>query len=77
MGTIEQEFATLKAAGMKVVLRFSYASVNPGSSPYGDATKEKMLHHLEQLRGILMANSDLILTLQAGLIGTWGTFVYE
>ena len=44
-------------------------------APYGDATKEVMLRHNEQLRPFFENNHDIIDVLQAGMIGTWGELV--
>ena len=44
-----------------------------GSAPYGDATKEWMLRHIEQLSPIFSEFEDVIDVVQAGFIGVWGT----
>ena len=44
-----------------------------GEAPYGDATKEWMLRHIEQLRPIFSEFEDVIDVVQAGFIGVWGT----
>ncbi|TWT47206.1 DUF4832 domain-containing protein [Botrimarina hoheduenensis] len=65
---IEADFDTIREGGMKVILRFAY------SSQIGepDAPLNIVLGHIEQLKPVLQANSDLILTVQAGFIGAWG-----
>ena len=44
-----------------------------GEAPYGDATKEWMLRHIEQLSPIFSEYEDVIDVVQAGFIGVWGT----
>jgi hypothetical protein len=79
---IEQDFATARAAGVKLIPRFAYTDqVNNscGSSfcpPYGDASKAIILQHIEQLKPILQKNYDVILSLQMGFIGIWGENYY-
>lgn len=65
---IRNDFATSRAAGMKVILRFAYSS-RIGEP---DAPRTIVLRHLRQLRPLLRENADLILTVQAGFIGAWG-----
>jgi len=71
--SIEEDFSTLRKAGFKVVLRFAYTSFLPDEPPYNDSpSKALILEHIEQLRPILQANVDVILTLQNGFWGVWG-----
>ena len=60
-------FAQVRAAGIKVVLRFTY-----NSSYADDASRTQILRHIEQLTPILAENVDVIAVLQAGFIGAWG-----
>ena len=39
-----------------------------------DATPAQVLAHIAQLKPYLQANKDVILGLQAGLIGVWGEY---
>jgi hypothetical protein len=71
---IESDFATLREAGLKAIVRFKYT--DDASPPYGDASPERVLSHIEQLKPLLQENADLILTLQAGFIGAWGEWYY-
>ena len=71
---LEQNFSILRKAGMKAVIRFSYT--NKDTPPYGDARPEIVMKHVQQLKPILRANSDVILVLQAGFIGAWGEWYY-
>ena len=71
---MEEDFNILRRAGTKAVIRFSYT--DKSTSPYGDARPEVVLTHIRQLKPVLMANSDVILVLQAGFIGAWGEWYY-
>jgi hypothetical protein len=68
------DFATMRKAGVKAVVRFAYTSNS--TAPYGDASKTRVLGHIAQLKPVLFASSDVITVLQAGLIGAWGEWYY-
>lgn len=65
---IQNDFNTLRRAGMRCVVRFAYTdnNVNP------DAPLPVVMRHLDQLGPLLKANSDIISVMQAGFIGPWG-----
>lgn len=63
-----QRFAQIRAAGIKIILRYSYNF----SMQQADAPLDRVLAHIEQLRPIWQANADVIAVLQAGFIGAWG-----
>lgn len=69
--TMQAYFDELRRQGKKAVLRFAYEKDFMGRAPIGP-TPEQILHHLDQLKPLLHANKDLILVVQAGLIGAWG-----
>ncbi|MCD8183000.1 MAG: DUF4832 domain-containing protein [Bacteroides sp.] len=69
--TMQAYFDELHRLGKRAVLRFAYEKDFMGRSPIGP-TAEQILRHLDQLKLILHANKDLILVVQAGLIGAWG-----
>ena len=81
---IRRDFQTARIAGVKLIPRFTYTiSPLPGSCPtgfacppYGDARKEIVLKHIEQLKPILNENADVIACLQMGFIGVWGENYY-
>ena len=56
-----------RAHGVKVILRFAY---NAGYE--GDAPRDRILQHIDQLAPILTENADVIAVVQAGFIGAWG-----
>jgi hypothetical protein len=60
-------FKTVRAAGVKVILRFTY---NAGYT--GDASLARITGHLAQLKPLLVDNADVIVAMQAGFIGAWG-----
>lgn len=65
---LERQFDVVRAAGLKMVLRFAYTNRDDGV----DAQTDRTLAHLEQLRPILTRNSDVLAVMQAGFIGSWG-----
>ena len=69
--TMQAYFDELQKQGKKAVLRFAYERDFMGRSPVGP-TGEQILAHLDQLKPFLEKNKDLILVVQAGMIGAWG-----
>lgn len=63
-------FAKVRAAKLKVVLRFVYNEPNEGSTD--DAPLDVVLAHIGQLGDVVAANADVITVWQAGFIGRWG-----
>lgn len=64
-------FDQLEKMGMKAVLRFAYEKDFMGRAAIGP-TLEQALTHLDQLKPFLEKNKNLILVVQAGVIGAWG-----
>lgn len=69
---LQQQISTVRAAGLKMVLRFAYTTSTTGD----DTTKDRVLAHLDQLAPYLSAGQDVIAVVQAGLIGAWGEWYY-
>lgn len=69
--TMQAYFDELHKLGKKAVLRFAYERDFMGRAAVGP-TGEQILSHLDQLKPFLEKNKDLILVVQAGLIGAWG-----
>jgi len=69
---LQQQLDTVRAAGLKMVLRLAYTTSTTGD----DATKDRVLAHLDQLAPYLSAGKDVIAVVQAGLIGAWGEWYY-
>jgi hypothetical protein len=63
-------FAKVRAAKLKVVLRFVYNE--PGEGSTQDAPLDVVLAHIAQLADVVKANADVITVWQAGFIGQWG-----
>lgn len=82
---LEQDFAMVRQAGIKLVLRFAYINQAKNGDcsdiykicpPYGDAPKAMVLKHIAQLAPVLKKNADIIAVLQEGFIGIWGENFY-
>ena len=77
---VAKDFVAAREAGVKLVLRFSYTTNAKAGTcpegficpPYGDAPKNIVLRHIEQLKPLLQQNADVIACMQMGFIGTWG-----
>lgn len=67
LNSLDQGFAAVREAGIKVVLRFTYTGEG-----IDDAPLDRILAHIEQLEPTLQANADVIAVMQAGFIGAWG-----
>ena len=74
LANMQHDFQVIRESGMKVIVRFSYSESERVRQR--DASKLMMLRHIQQLKPILQANSDVIALLQAGFIGTWGEWYY-
>ncbi len=70
---MKRDFAALREAGVKAILRFAYSS----SASEADAPLAVILEHLEQLTPVIQANADVIAVVQAGFIGAWGEWYYS
>jgi len=69
------QLGQIRAAGLKVVLNFTYnwpdcTSANPNCA--NDAPLGVILQHMGQLAPTLNDNADIIAALHAGFIGQWG-----
>lgn len=82
---LEQDFAAVRKAGIKLILRFAYINEAKNGDcpdiykicpPYGDAPKAIVLKHIAQLAPVLRKNADLIAVMQEGFIGIWGENFY-
>ncbi len=68
LGELNSSFSKVRAAGMKVMVAFSYDFSAGGK----DASAAQIKRHLEQLKPVLAANADVIPYMRAGFIGAWG-----
>lgn len=65
---IASDAAAARGAGVKLIVRFVYGWV--GSRP--DASRDRILGHIEQLAPVLAAQQDVIAWIDAGFVGRWG-----
>lgn len=70
---VEDDFAAVRAAGMKLIPRFIYVyNTDDPQFNHHDATEEQIMRHIDQLSPIWDANKDVLNHLQAGFVGCWG-----
>lgn len=74
LGGLSKGFATARRAGLKVIPRFMYnfPAGETGYQAAQDASLDRVLEHIGQLKPVLAANADVIAYLQAGFVGAWG-----
>jgi uncharacterized protein YjbI with pentapeptide repeats len=77
LDAMQRDFDTVREAGLKAIVRFAYTNGPDLEPPYGDASKDRILAHIQQLSPILQANRDVIAALEAGFIGVWGEWWYS
>ena len=67
----DARMAQVRAAGLKLILRFSY---NEGPYPVAepDASLDWIKRHIAQLKPYLHKHGDVIAWMEAGFIGAWG-----
>jgi hypothetical protein len=70
LAMFESQAATVRKAGLKMVLRFAYAETSD------DAPAARVLAHIDQLAPYLRRNSDVISVVQSGFVGAWGEGYY-
>ncbi|MEL1245626.1 DUF4832 domain-containing protein [Flavobacterium sp. DGU11] len=66
LDNMQLDFNVIRNAGIKVIVRFVY-----NNTPQ-DASKTRILSHINQLGNVLAENADVISTVQAGFIGSYG-----
>ncbi len=83
LDNMQTDFNTVRLAGVKLIIRFAYTDeVNSSGCPnwicppYGDASKDWVLTHINQLEPLLQSNKDVIAAVQIGFIGVWGENYY-
>ncbi|MBF0350750.1 MAG: DUF4832 domain-containing protein [SAR324 cluster bacterium] len=78
LDSIQADFNTIRDAAMHVIVRFAYTDElnNDRLPPFGDATKSRVLSHIDQLASVLQQNSDVIALIQSGFIGVYGEWYY-
>jgi hypothetical protein len=68
---LDAGLAAVRAAGLKIVLRFAY-NQGPSTGGGADAPESIVLEHIGQLAPVLARNDDVIASVEAGFIGQWG-----
>lgn len=68
---LDTDLEQARAAGIKVILRFSY-SAGPLKNTEPDASQDRILSHIQQLKPIFQRHGDIIPWIEAGFIGAWG-----
>ena len=84
LSSISADFNTVRNAGVKMIVRFTYTlKTNEGTCPdkaicppYGDAPKNIVLGHISQLKPLFQQHADVIAFVQMGFIGIWGENYY-
>lgn len=74
LDNMQGDFDNIRTAGAKAIVRFAYSD-GEGTTPQ-QPSKAQILTHINQLSPLLNSNKDVIFTLQAGFIGTWGEWYY-
>ena len=74
LNNIQTDFDNVRTAGFKIIVRFSYS--NSRGTTAQQPSKSQILTHISQLSTILNGNKDVIFSIQAGFIGTWGEWYY-
>ena len=69
LARVASDFALVREAGLKCIPRFAY---NSGPIGAQDASLERMVGHLDQLKPVLQANADVIAFVETGFAGAWG-----
>jgi hypothetical protein len=73
LNAMQADFNKIRIAGLKCIVRFAYSDNTNGKL---DASKAQILAHIAQLKPLLVSNVDIISSMQAGFIGTWGEWYY-
>jgi hypothetical protein len=68
LSSLRAGLASVRQAGIKVIVRFAYNDDSSGL----DADRAQVLEHIGQVKPILRDYADVIAVLQAGFIGAWG-----
>ena len=73
LNSMQADFNKIRTAGLKCIVRFAYSDNTNGAL---DASKAQILAHIAQIKPLLVSNVDIISSMQAGFIGTWGEWYY-
>lgn len=67
--SLQVQWNLIRASKMKIVLRVAYTDEDTV-----DATLVQMQQHMDQFRPYLLANADIVVGFQCGMVGRWGEF---
>ena len=73
---IRKYFESLRNGGAKCILRFAYSNGNSQKDKPWDATPDRVLSHVAQLKPLIQEFYDVIMVVQAGFVGSWGEWYY-
>lgn len=74
LDNMHKDFGRIRNAGLKCIVRFAYTDEITVLAQ--QPSKAQILSHINQLGPVLQNNKDVILSVQAGFIGTWGEWYY-
>lgn len=74
LNNMQVDFNNIRTAGLKVIIRFAYSNIQGTTAQ--QPNKAQILTHITQLSPKLNTNKDVIFSLQAGFIGTYGEWYY-
>lgn len=74
LNKIQADFNAVRNAGIKIIPRFAYSDSDVAGQR--DASKAQIISHINQLQPLLQSNVDVIASVQAGFIGSWGEWYY-
>ena len=74
---ITTDLAAIRAAGCRARLRFAYDDTYQGTGPWtSDPTPAQVLAHIDQIAPVLNNYANVIDSVDAGFIGTYGEWFY-
>ncbi|KAK6190456.1 hypothetical protein SNE40_002319 [Patella caerulea] len=73
---VDNNLDNIQTAGFTAIIRFSYTFNLTTAAPYGDATKDWILQHIEQLTPIFHKYEGILSSVEAGFIGVRGEWFY-
>ncbi len=74
LNKIQADFNAVRNAGIKIIPRFAYSDSDVAGQR--DASKAQIISHINQLQPLFQNNADVIASVQAGFIGSWGEWYY-
>ncbi|XP_070205284.1 uncharacterized protein [Littorina saxatilis] len=76
LNQVRHDLEVLASASFTAIIRFEYIFEHREPPPYGDASKNIVLHHISQLKPIFHQYERVITAIEAGFIGAWGEWFY-